>query len=78
VPATTALTAAIRAPRPAASRLTASASAVGRMCHRPNTALPTAVAAGSASTRRSAAWSTPRNAISSQATVPAGIRSSTW
>ena len=47
------------------------------MCHRPNTALPTAVAAGSASTRRSAGWSTPRNAISSQATVPTGMRSST-
>ena len=78
VPAATAVTAAIRAPRVRASRLAASASAVGRMCQMPKVALATAVAAGSASTRRSAAWSTPRNAISSQATVPTGMRSSTW
>jgi hypothetical protein len=55
VPATTAVTAVIRVPRAAASRLAARASAVGRMCQIPNTALATAVAAGSASTRRSAA-----------------------
>jgi hypothetical protein len=42
VPAATAETAAIRAPRDAASRWTASASAVGRMCQTPNTALATA------------------------------------
>jgi hypothetical protein len=78
VPPTTAVTAKIRAPRPTASSLTASASTVGRMCHSPNTAPPTAVAKGSSSTRRSAPWSTPRNAISSQATVPTGMRTSTW
>jgi len=51
---------------------------VGRMCQMPNTALVIAIAAGPGSTRRSAAWSTPRNAVSSHSTVPTGIRMMTW
>ena len=78
VPAEIAVTAVILAVRPVASRLPWSASAVGRMCQTPNIALAATVAIGSASTRRSAGCSTPRNAISSQPTVPTGMRSSTW
>ena len=60
----------IQTPHLAASPFTASASAVGRICHSPNTAAPTALATGSSSTRRSAPWSTPRNAISFAGRVP--------
>jgi hypothetical protein len=77
VPAAIAVTASILAARPVASRLPASASAVGRMCQTPNTALAVTVAIGSGSTRRSAGCSTPRNAISSHQTVPTGMRTST-
>ena len=64
--------------RPSARPLTRSAPAVGRMCHRPNTPLVTAIAAGSDMTRRSIACSTPRKAISSHAAVPTGIRIRVW
>ena len=48
------------------------------MCHTPNTPLVTAMAAVFGMTRRSAACSTPRKAISSHNAVPTGIRISAW
>ena len=78
VTATPAATRAAACPRSPASPLARSAAAVGRTCQTPNTPLATAIAAGSGTTRRSAACSTPRNAISSHSTVPTGIRNATW
>ena len=46
------------------------------MCQMPNTPLVTTIAAVSDMTRRSAACSTPRNAVSSHRTVPTGMRTS--
>jgi hypothetical protein len=44
------------------------------MCQMPNTPLVTTMAAVPGMTRRSAACSTPRNAISSHRAVPTGMR----
>jgi ABC-type oligopeptide transport system ATPase subunit len=76
VAATAAATPATARPRVLASPLARSAWRVGRMCHRPNTQLVTAMAVALGITRRSAACSTPRKAISSHSAVPTGIRTS--
>jgi hypothetical protein len=78
VPATAAVTPAHSARLPGATPLMRSAAIVGWMCQMPNTPLVTAIAAGAGSTRPIAACSTPRNAVSSHSTVPAGMRTVTW
>jgi hypothetical protein len=78
VTVTPAVTPAMAWRRLVARPLTRSASSVGRMCQRPNTVAVAATAARSGRTRRRAAWSTPRNAVSSHSTVPSGMRIAAW